>query len=79
MPLGLTTTSATTDVATHRKMFGLGMTTLIISNEEMNDIMKIVKYLEKSGLLIKNISKIIKNEAKELKEVSQYFIRYIRR
>ena len=39
------------------------MTTLIISNEEMND-MKIVKSLEESGLLIKGISEI-KNEAKE--------------
>ena len=39
------------------------MTTLIISNEEMND-MKIVKSLEESGLLIKGISEITKNEAK---------------
>ena len=39
------------------------MTTLIISNEEMN-IMKIVKSLEESGLLIKGVSKTIKNEAK---------------
>ena len=40
--------------------------TLIILNEEMN-IMKIVKSLEKSGVLIKSISKAIKNEAKEQK------------
>ena len=33
-------------------MFGSGNTTLIISNEEMNDVMKIVKTLELSGLLI---------------------------
>ena len=46
-------------------MFGSGFTTLIISNEEMNDIMKIVKSLEESGLLIKDVSKTIKNEAKE--------------
>ena len=39
--------------------------TLIISNEEMNDVMKIIKSLEESGLLIKGISEIIKNEAKE--------------
>ena len=38
---------------------------MIISNEEMNDIMKIVKSVEESGLLIKGISKTIKNEAKE--------------
>ena len=46
-------------------MFGSGFTTLIISNEEMNDIMKIVKSLEESGLLIKDVSNTIKNEAKE--------------
>ena len=40
---------------------------LIISNEEINDIMKIVKYFEKSGLLIKGVSKTIKNEEKEQK------------
>ena len=43
------------------------MTTLIISNEEMNDILKIVKSLEESGLLIKGVSKTIQNEAKEQK------------
>ena len=46
-------------------MFRSGTTTLIISNEEMNDIMKIVKNLEESGLLIKNIAQTIKNESKE--------------
>ena len=48
-------------------MFGSGMKTLIILNEEMNDIMKIVKSLEESGLLIKGVSETIKNEAKEQK------------
>ena len=38
--------------------------TLLISNEEMNDVMKIVKSLEEYGLSIKDISKTIKNEAK---------------
>ena len=50
-------------------MFGSGCpldlasrnTTLIIFNEEMNDIMKIIKYLEEFGLLIKSFSKTIKN------------------
>ena len=41
------------------------MTTLIISNEEMDDIMKIVKSLDEYVLLIKGVSEIIKNEAKE--------------
>ena len=40
-------------------------TTWIISNEEMNDIVKIVKSLEESSLLIKGVSETIKNEAKE--------------
>ena len=48
-------------------MFGSGFTTLIFSNEERNDIMKIVKPLEESQLLIKVISETIKNEAKEQK------------
>ena len=42
-------------------MFGSSNETLIISNEEMNDIMKIIKFLEESGLLIKKWLKIIKN------------------
>ena len=41
------------------------MATLTISNEEMNDIMKIVKSLEESSLLIKGVTETIKNEAKE--------------
>ena len=48
------------DAAIHKKMFGSGMTTLIISNEEMNDIMKIVKSLKESGLLIKVLGKQLK-------------------
>ena len=49
-------------------MFGSGATTLIISNEEMIDIMKIIKSLEESGLLIKGVSETIKNEAKNKKK-----------
>ena len=63
----LTAAALATDAAIHKKMFGSGTTTLIISNEEMNDIMKIVKSLEDSGLLIKGVSQTIKNEAKEQK------------
>ena len=51
-------------------MFASGVTTLIISNtkkKEMNDIMKIAKLLEESGLLIKGVSERIKNIAKEQK------------
>ena len=48
-------------------MFGSGFTTLILSNEEMNNIMKIVKSLEESGLSVKEISETIKNKSKEQK------------
>ena len=67
--LGLTTAgsvaAAATDAAIHKKMFGSGMTTLIILNEGMNNIMKIVKSLKNSGLLIKGVGETIKNESKE--------------
>ena len=41
------------------------MTTLIISNEEMDNIMKIIKSLEEFVLLIKSVSATIQNKAKE--------------
>ena len=40
------------------------MTTLIISNDEMNDIIKIVKYLEDSGLLLKDVTETVQNKVK---------------
>ena len=48
--LGLPKVAPATDAAIHKKMFGSGTTTLIISNEETNDIMKIITSLEESGL-----------------------------
>ena len=50
-----------------KKMHGSGTTTLIISNEEMNDIIKIVQALEDSNILLKGVTKTIKNETKEQK------------
>ena len=69
IPLGITATAAAsaTNAAIHKKMFGSDFTTLIISNEEMNDIMKMVNSLEETGLLIKGVSETIKKEAKEQK------------
>ena len=64
IPLRLTAAASGTDAAIHKKRFGSGATTLITSNEEMNDILKIVKSLEESGLLIKDVSEITKNEPK---------------
>ena len=51
-----------------RTIHGSGSTALIIPNEEMEDIMKIVRSLEKSGLLIQGTSETIKNETKEQKD-----------
>ena len=68
IPLGLTTAAAATDAAIHKKMFGSGNTTLIVSNEEIKNIMKIVKSLGEPELLIKSVNETYKNEAKEQKE-----------
>ena len=62
--LELTAALSATDAAIHNKMLRSGFTTLIISNEEMNDIMKTVNSLEESRLLIKGISETVKNGAK---------------
>ena len=64
VPLELTAAASATDRAIQKKIFGSGTTTLVFSNEDPNDIMKIVKSLEESGLLIKGVSETIKNEAK---------------
>ena len=61
IPLGLTVA----DTAIHKKMFESGTTTLIISNEEIKNILKIIKSLEESGLLAKGVSQAIKTDAKE--------------
>ena len=67
MPIELTSTASETDAAIQKKTYGSGFTTFIISNAEMEDIMKILKSTEYSGLLIKVDSEEIKNEAKEQK------------
>ena len=69
-PLGLlrlTAASSAIDAGIQKKMYGSGTTTLVISNEEMNDIMKIVQALEDSNILLKGVTKAIKNETKEQK------------
>ena len=54
IPLGLTTTASVADARIHKKILGSGNnTTLIISNKDMDDLIKIVKSLEDSGLLLK--------------------------
>ena len=65
--LRLAPAASATDGAIQKKIHGLRKTKLIMSNEEMKDIMKIVKSYKESELLIKFDSETIKNEAKEQK------------
>ena len=65
--LGLTAAALARETDIQKKMFGLGITTIIISNEENNDIVKIVNSLEEFHLLIKGVSKTIVYEAEEQK------------
>ena len=67
IPLGLTAAASAADAGIHKKILGSGHnnTTLIISNDEIEDIIKIVKSLEDSGLLLKGVTKTVPNEVKE--------------
>ena len=67
IPLGLTAAASAADAGIQKKILGSGHnnTTLIISNDEMDDILKIVKSLEDSGVLLKGVSETIQHEAKE--------------
>ena len=64
-PLGISAAMSAIDGSIKKKMLGSGMTTFIISTNEMDDILKIVKSLENSGLLLKGVSETIQHEAKE--------------
>ena len=63
--LALTAATSAADAGKHKKTLDSVKTMLIISNDEMEDIMKTVKFLEYFGLLLKGVSKTIQNEAKE--------------
>ena len=66
IPLGLTAAASAADAGIHKKILGSGnMTTLIISNDEIEGIIKIVKSLEYSGLLLKGVNETVQNEVKE--------------
>ena len=80
IPLGLTAAASAADAGIHKKILGLGHsllsstshnndnTILIISNDEMKEIIKIVKSLEGSSLLPGGVSEAIQNEAKNKEE-----------
>ena len=65
VPLGTTAAASAIDSGIQNKIHGSGVTTLIISNEAMNDIMKIIQALEEFNILFKGVTKTIKNEIKE--------------
>ena len=75
IPLGLTTVASAADTGIHKKILGSGRysssalhnTTLIISNDEIEDIIKIVKFFEDSDLLLKGVTEAIQIEVKEQK------------
>ena len=68
IPLGSTTAVSAADAGIQKKILGFGnMTALIISNDEIEDIIKTVKSLEDSGLLLKGVTETVQNEVKEQK------------
>ena len=66
--LRLTAAASATDAAINKKILGSGNhTTLIIFNDDMQDLLKIVKSLEGSGILLNGITETVKNEVKRQK------------
>ena len=63
-PLGITADLSAIDGSILKKIHGSGTTTLVISNEEMDDKMKVVQALENSNILLKGVTKTIRNEKK---------------
>ena len=66
--LGIRAAASAIDAGIQKKIHGFGTTPLIILNEEINDIMKIVKALEDSNILLKRVTKTIKMKQKNKKE-----------
>ena len=67
VPLGLKAAASAADARIHKKILGSGNTTLILSDNEMEDIIKIIKSLDDSGLLLKGVTETVQNEVKERK------------
>ena len=65
VPLGVKAAASAIDAGIQKKIHGSGTTTLIISNEKINGIMKIVQALEDSNILLKGVTKTVENETKE--------------
>ena len=68
IPLELTAAASAADAGIHKKILGSGNnTTLIISNKDIDDLIKIIKSLEDSGLLLKGVTESVQNVVKEQK------------
>ena len=65
--LGLTAAASSPDAGIHKKILGSGNTTLITSNKDMEDLIKIVKFLEDFGLLLKRVTESVQTEVTEQK------------
>ena len=63
-PLGLSAAMSATDAAIQKKMYGSG-TTVLFSNEEIDDIIKIVEALEDSNVLLKRVTKTLQHDIKQ--------------
>ena len=76
-PLGIRAAASTIDIGMQKKSHASGATTLIISNKEMNDIMKILQVLEDSSILLKGVTKKNWKWKKNAKRrIFEYVIRY---
>ena len=76
-PLGLTAAASAADAGIHKEILGSGgHTTLIISNKHMKDLIKVVKSLEDSKLLLNGVTQSAKNEVKEQRGGFLSMLRY---
>ena len=77
--LGITAAASAIDAESQKKTHGSVTATLIISNKEMNDMIKIVQAIEDSNILLKGVTKTIKNQTKEqIRRTFRNVIRYFR-
>ena len=67
IPLGLTAAALAADAGLHKRILGSGNATLIISNKDIEDLIKIVKSPEDSGLLLKGVTESVQDKVKEQK------------
>ena len=78
VPLGLTAAVSVVDAAIQKKSIRTGITISIISNKEMDVVMKLVKSLKDTGLLTKGVSKTSKKWSKRTKRLTSWYVfRYI--